>query len=494
VGYVLPLLYMELFVTISTVNQEVERQEDKHAPKLARDLTSGSIPRHLLAFATPMLFINVLQSAYSLINAAWVGHGLGKDALATVTDSMPAVFVLNALAMGMTMATNILVAQYAGARDWYRLQRVVQTSIVGIGVLTLVLLGVGLGAARELLILMQTPIEVRAAATVYLRIFLCSMPLMFGFFLVSSMLRGIGDAKTPVYFQLLSLFLNAVLDPVLMFGWGVPRFGLNGTAYATIIAQAVGFSGLVIYTARHRPIVMPHWRKLGVDWLTARKLIIMGLPVSLQHTVLSISMMLLMSFVNAFGTSVVAAFGGGLRIDNVAFMPALAFGAAVSSLAGQNIGARQPERVQQVFRWGIIMSGGITLVIAIVVFIIPRLLLKGFIESRETEVLNIGAGYLRIMAGTYVLYSVLFVGNGVINGAGQTMWTTLFTVITMLGARLPLAWYLPKLTHSVTGIWWAMLASVGVGALLSTGYYFSGRWKKGSNTNKRDARTRHYEG
>ena len=450
---------------------------DPAAHKLGRDLTTGSIPRHLIAFSMPMLAGSVLQTTYSLVNAFWVGKYLGTEALAAVTVSLPAVFVLISVAAGLTMATNILIAQYAGARDWGRLKSVVQTSIILIGGSSFAFLAVGLSFAHHLLRLINTPPEVLPLAVGYLRIFFWTLPASFGVFLIGSMLRGIGDSQTPVYFQAVSVVLNAVLDPLLMFGWlGFPRLGLNGTAWATVASQMVALVALMLYVPARRPLVTPDWRRLRIDGPTAWLLVLIGFPAMIQQSVVSVSLLVIISFVNRFGAHADAAFGAAIRIDNLAFLPALTIGIAVATVSGQNLGAGQSQRVQQVFRWGMLLSGGISFAISAVAIAFPEVLLRAFIN--EPEVIRIGADYLRIVGITYVLYAFLFVSNGVINGAGYTSWTTLFAVIGLWGVRLPLAATLPHHLHSVKGIWWAMLISVGVSMLLSLAYYATGRWKR----------------
>jgi len=450
---------------------------DPRERQAGRDLTVGSVPRHLVAFSLPMLGGNLLQTAYSLINAFWVGQFLGTTALAAITVSLPAVFVLIALAAGLTLATNILVAQYYGAHDWPQLKRVVQTSIALVGASSCAFLAVGLIIAPRLLTAINTPPPVLPLAIGYLRIFLWTLPFSFGIFLIGSMLRGIGDSKTPVYFQTISVILNAILDPVLMFGWvGFPRLGLNGTATATIISQVVAVIGLVIFVARKRRLVTPDWRRVRIDRAIAWLLVKIGFPAMIQQSVVSISMVVIVSFVSRFGETADAAFGAALRIDQISFLPALTIGMAVSSLAGQNIGARRYARVGEVFWWALLVSGGISGVISVAVISFPQVALRAFVK--QPEVIAIGSGYLRIVGVTYVLYAFLFAANGVINGAGYTSWTTLISVLGLLGVRLPLAAILPQRMHDVRGIWWAMLIGVGASMVLSLAYYFSGRWKK----------------
>lgn len=424
-----------------------------------------------------MLAGSLLQTAYGLINAFWVGKFLGTKALAAVTVSLPSVFVLISVAGGLTLATNIVIAQYVGAHDYPPVKATVQTSVLLIGGSGFVFLLLGQLLASRLLHVIETPPDVLPTALPYLRIFLWTMPLSFGIFLIGSMLRGIGDSQTPVYFQSASVALNAALDPILMFGLlGLPKLGLNGTAWATLIAQIFAMIGLMIYVPARRPLVAPDWRRLRIDssiaWLLAR----IGFPAMIQQSVVSVSLVVIVKFVSRFGTNADAAFGAAVRIDQVSFLPALIIGAAISTLAGQNIGARQYRRVQQVFRWGVAISGAISAVISALVLTFPGLFLRMFVS--DARVIAIGVGYLRIVGITYLLYAVLFAANGVINGAGHTSWTTAFSVVGLWGVRLPLAYILANHLHSVRGIWWGMLISVGVSMVLSVVYYVVGGWKR----------------
>jgi putative MATE family efflux protein len=303
-----------------------------------------------------------------------------------------------------------------------------------------------------------------------------SLPLSFAIFLIGSMLRGIGDSKTPVYFQAVSVLLNATLDPLLMFGWaGFPRLGLNGTAWATLFSQSAAVVSLLVFVAKRHPLVMPDWGCLRPQRDTARLLLTIGLPAMVQQSVVSVSMFGITRFVSAFGSTADAAFGAALRIDQIAFLPALTLGVAVSTLAGQNLGASKPERVGQVFWWGTAVSVLISSIIASAAITVPQVFLRIFLT--DPHVIEIGVGYLRIVGFTYVLYSLMFVSNGVINGAGHTFATTAISMFSLWGIRLPLAWLLARYLHSATGIWIAMLTSVGVGMILSLIYYSTGRWR-----------------
>lgn len=443
-----------------------------------RDLTTGSIARHVIAFSMPMLAGNLIQTAYSLVNAVWVGKFLGTEAMAAITVGFPAVFVLMAFGGGLTLATNILVAQYVGARDWNRLKQTVNTSTVLIGGISLVFVAFGLSTAHLLLRLMSTPPSVMPLATGYLRIFLLCLPSMFGFFLVGSTLRGAGDSKTPLYFQAFSLAMNAALDPVLMFGLvGLPRLGLNGTAVATLISQTLGLAALCLHLQRQHHLVTPDWRHLRADWPTCRLIVKIGFPSVVQQSIVSISMLFVVGFVNSFGERAAAAYGAATRIDQIAFLPAMTIGMAVSTLAGQNIGAGRYDRVNRVFWAAMLLAGGITLMGSALAVAVPQLLLRMFIS--DPDVIGLGVRYLHIVGGCYIFFAILFVSNGVINGAGHTLATTLITLVSLWAVRVPMAAFLSRHMQRVEGIWYAIAISFAASMMSSIGYYLSGRWKRG---------------
>lgn len=442
-----------------------------------RDMTAGSIPRHLVAFAMPMLAGNVIQTAYSIVNAVWVGRGLGKVDLAAVTVGFPILFVLMALAVGITTGTGILVAQFAGARDWDRLRKVVQTSTaMQIGISAGVLI-MGEVFTPAVLKAMHTPANVYPLAVDYMRIVLLGIPWWFGVFLIGSMLRGIGDSKTPLYFQAGALLLNAILDPLLMFGWlGFPKMGLNGAAVATICAQFLGLVALFVHMYRKDHLVAPDWRHLGIDWPTFWLVSKIGLPTVAQQSLVSIGAMFVLGFVNTFGENATAAYGAGMRIDQIAFLPAMTFGTAVSTLVGQNVGARRLDRIKDIFRWAMLMAGGITLCVSVFAIVFPQLLLKMFVD--DPTVMRTGVGYLHIVAFSYVFFAVMFVGNGVLNGSGHTLVTTVISLVGLWCARVPLAAYLTHRMHRVEGVWYAITISSVIAMTISLIFYLSGLWKK----------------
>jgi putative MATE family efflux protein len=448
----------------------------------SRDLTTGSIPRHLIMFSLPMMAGSFLQAAYAIVNAYWVGSRLGAVSLAAVSVSFPLVFLLVAVANGLTLATSILVAQHVGAKAFARVKPVVQNSVLLVAVFSALLIFVGHAFADHVMGLMDTPADVAPLAVSFFKVSLYSLPAMFGVFLLASALRGAGDSYTPLYFQGVGLVLVAILDPLLMFGWlGFPRLGLNGTAIAQALVQSVAVVVLFIYLARKQHLVSPDWAHIGRwwDWATAALTLRIGLPSMLQQAMVSMGAVVVMGLVNYWGSNTTAAFGGAQRLEMIAFMPAMTLSLAASSLAGQNIGARRFDRVQQVFWWGIALSAGITLLVSLLVVTQGHLLMGIFRnEGDDPSVVLIGAHYLQIVGASYVVFAVMFISNGIINGSGHTVFTTIITLIAMWGVRVPVAWYLSQRSlHSVDGVWYGMIVGFVVSCVISLGYYASGKWR-----------------
>ncbi len=444
--------------------------------KFGRDLTTGSIPRHLLVFSLPMLAGTALQTAYSFINAIWVGQFLSKSALAAVTVSFPVVFVLIAIGAGLTLATTILISQHYGGRDLAAVRSVVGNSTVLIAVGGLALMIGGEIFTPHILAAMGTPANVMPLAVGYMRIYLISLPLGFGMFLLRSMLQGIGDSTTPLYYLGGAVLLSTVLDPILMFGWlGAPKLGLNGTAWATIIAHTIALAALVARLRRSDNLVAPRLAFKDFDWSVAWTTIRIGAPSAAQQSLISVSMLFITGIVNSFGEDATAAFGAASRVDQLAFMPAMTFSLAIATLAGQNIGANRHDRIKEILKWGCILSGGVTLVASLLAVCLPRVLLRIF--TSEPAVIDIGDDYLRIVGSGYLFFAIMFVGNGIINGSGHTMVTTLISLLSLWVVRVPLAYMLSG-AIGVDGVWYSIPASFFVSMTVSMAYYATGWWRR----------------
>jgi putative MATE family efflux protein len=448
------------------------------ATPFGKDLTEGSIPRHLLLFSIPMLAGNAMQIGYSLINTIWVGHLVGENAVGAIGVSLPVLYVLFGIAMGMSVATTIVISHYYGAKDYQGLERAAACAFSLCLIIASALTIAGVLSSDFILRLMATPPENFAMASTYLRIILAGFVLFYFGLLVNFMLRGIGDTLTPLAFMSVALGLNAVLDPFFIGGFGpFPHWGLNGAAYATLVSQAAAITVNVAYLNRKKHFIAFDPRKLALDKHLTLLLFKIGFPSMVQQSLVSIGSLFISAFVNAFGSAATNAFGAVGRVDMIAFMPAMSMSMAVSALTGQNLGARKTARVKEVFRWGIVMTSSITILISLVVVLFSRIILMMFGLGNDPKVMEIGVGYMRIVGASYLFFGIMFVSNGVINGAGHTMMTMIFTLLSQWLVRVPASWALSKTGLGLYGIWIAVALSFVVTMTVSLLYYFSGRWK-----------------
>jgi putative MATE family efflux protein len=447
--------------------------------RFGKDLTVGSIPKHLLVFSIPMLLGNLIQIGYSLINTIWVGHLVGEDAVGAAGVSFPVLFVLIGLVMGISMATTILVAQYYGAQDYGMVEKIVSNSFSLSLIIGAALTIAGILSSDFLLRLMKTPPENFAMASSYLKISLAGFILFYLVFLINSILRGMGDTITPLIFMSVGIGINAMLDPFFIGGFGpFPLHGLNGAAYATLLSQATALGISIAYLNRKNHIVAFNPKRLILDKHITFLLFKIGLPAIVQQSLVSFGAMFITTFVNAFGSAATNAFGAVGRVDMVAFMPAMSMSMAAAALTGQNLGAGKPQRVKEIFKWGVIMTSSTTTVISLIVVFFSKLILTMFGLGDDAKVMDIGIAYLHIVGSCYLLFAIMFISNGIINGAGHTMITMTFSLLSLWLIRVPLAWLLSKTSLGIRGIWIAVSLSFAIIMMVSLTYYLSGRWKK----------------
>src|ERR1700761_4034509 len=323
-------------------------------------LTEGSISRGMFRFALPILFANILQSLNGSVNSIWVGRYLGEAALTATSIANMIMFLLIAMAFGVAMAASIIVGQSIGANDMAHAKKIVGTSTTFFAGISIAMAVIGQVICEPLLIAMKAPADALPLAVTYMRVIFLATPLLYMYAFVMSVLRGAGDSKTPFYFMLVSVVFDIGLNPVFIFGVGpIPRFGIAGSALATLVSQAISFTAMIVYLYRQRhPLVLhrDEWSLLRLDWEINATLIKKGIPMSAQMLVLSLSGLLMISIVNRFGVDTAAAYGATIQLWNYIQMPAFAVGMAVSSMAAQNVGARKWDRVASIARVGVLYA------------------------------------------------------------------------------------------------------------------------------------------
>ena len=305
-----------------------------------------------------------------------------------------------------------------------------------------------------------------------MNIYLSGMVLLFGFNGTTSILRGLGDSKTPLVFTVIAAIINTLLDLlfVMVFKWGVAS-----VAIATVIAHGFAFIGAIWYLNKTHPVINFSMKHLQFDWGIFKSCTKIGLPTGFQQSFVAIGMMAVMGIVNGFGTAAIAAYTIALRIDSFAKMPSIAFSSALSTFAGQNLGAFEEARAKQGLMSTLYISGAYSILVTILIVLFGRPLMTLFID--DPQVIKIGQDYLVIVSSFYVLFSIMFSLMGMMRGAGATIVPMMTTVFTLWIVRLPMSiWWSGKI--GVTGIWWALPVSWGIGLVILLVYYSSGKWKR----------------
>ncbi len=443
-----------------------------------KDLTNGHPTRLIIFFALPMLVGNVFQQFYNMVDSWVVGQFVGTTALAAVGASFPIIFLMIALVMGLTMGSNVLIAQYYGAKDMERVRSAIDTTYLVLFWGSLILTVLGLVAAVPILNLLRVPDDVIGQAASYLRIIFSGLILMFGYNGVGAVLRGLGDSMTPLYMLIIATLLNVVLDLtfVLVFHWGV-----EGVAWATVIAQGISLIGSLIYLNLTHELLRTNFRKLRFDkeiFLLSLKI---GLPSGIQQALVAMGMMFISAVVNGFGTTVMAGFTAASRIDAFVGMPSMNISMAVSTFVGQNLGAGKSDRARRGYKAALVIALSITTLLVAILLFFARPLVSIF--TQDQRVIDVGAQYFSIISPFYFAFTIMFVTNGVIRGAGEALIPMFSTLFAMWLIRLPCA---VLFSHSlgVAGIWWAMPTGWLFGMGFSLIYYRSGRWTRKAVTHK----------
>ncbi len=436
-----------------------------------KDLTTGRIGLSIFKFALPMLIGQMFQQLYTFVDQIIVGNFLGKEALAAVGASFPIIFTLIALVIGIASGGTIVISQFFGAKDFRMVKRAIDTVFIMLFIAAIILTAAGYPFIEQIFRLIQLPEELMDQGVAYLSVYIGGLILFFGYNGVAAILRGLGDSITPLYFLILATVLNIGLDLLFIVVWG---WGVEGAAWATLIAQGVAFLAAAIYLDRYHELINFNIRNFAFDKKVFRESMRIGLPTGLQHTFVSLGMMALMGIVNTFGTNVTAAYTAAVRIDSLAVIPAMVFAQALATYVGQNMGAGKLERVNRGLWTTFFMSSAVSVVMTIIVILFKYPLMGWFTE--DTTVINIGGDYLTIVTSFYLIFTSMFIFGSVMRGAGDTLIPMFITLFALWFIRIPAAFALSR-EFGETGIWWSIPSGWTVGLVLTLIYYKMGRWK-----------------
>lgn len=413
-----------------------------------RDLTEGGITKTMLLFALPMIAGNLLQQFYNIADTWVVGHFLGKNPLAAVGSAYTLMTFLTSILIGLCMGSGALFSNLFGERDFERLHRFIAQSFWMIGAIALVLCAVVFLWIDPILTLLRVPGDVYGLLRDYLWVIFMGIPAVFLYNYFACLLRAVGDSATPLVFLGVSAVLNIVLDLLLVAVWPM---GVTGAAVATVIAQVISGIGIAIYTLLCRPALRVSRCHLRLNIAALHEIVQFSFLTCAQQSVMNFGILLVQGLVNTFGTNVMAAFAAAVKIDSFAYMPAQDFGNAFSTFIAQNYGAGKTERIRRGSRSAVLSSSIFCLLISAVVFVLAEPLMQLFVSARETEVIRIGAQYLRIEGAFYIGIGLLFLLYGYYRAIRKPGMSLVLTLIS-LGLRVMLAYALAPMMGEI-GIW-----------------------------------------
>jgi len=441
-------------------------------------LLEGPILKSILTLAIPIVLANVLQSAYQVIDAFWVGR-LGGAAVAAVSISFPVMFLMIALGMGLAMAGSTLIAQYRGAANDSMVAHVAAQTLNMVAALSLTLGVLGYFATPALLRLMGVGPDVYPGALGFMRISFVALLFNFTFFVFQSIMRGVGRPNLPVYIVAVTVILNFILDPLFIFGWGpIPAAGVMGAALATLATQVLAaLVGMIVLRAgRHGVHLQP--RDFIPDLVYMKRAFYLGAPASVEQSARALGLMVLIFLVTSFGTQTVSAYGVGSNIVQVVIIPAFGLAMALSVLVGQNIGAGNIERAARIGRLGTQLAFWILTVIGAIVFVFAREF-SAFFVPNDPGVIAASAHFLKIMALAWGFMGIQITVIGVLRAAGNMVTTMMLTITTQWVIQFPLAYILSKHTGlHADGVWWASPITNVLSAIVALAVYARGDWKK----------------
>ena len=442
-------------------------------------MKSGSVTGKLLRLAWPVMASQLLQTMYNLADAFWLGK-LGRQSLVAPTISMNVVFIAIALGMGLGGAGTTLVSQFRGAGRNEMAERAGGQTFILLAGIGLLLGIVGFIFTPQVLSLLNTPADSYQQSLVYMRWVFAGLPLLFPFFVYQGISTGLGNTIAPLQISLVTVILNALLDPLLIFGAGpIPALGVTGAAAATVfchgLASAIGtvrlFRGESGFRLSGR-VVRPERKMLA-------RLLSIGIPISIGQTGTSLGFTVLIGIVNSFGSSVTAAFGVGNRIINLALVPAMGLSQANAAAVGQCLGAGLHERAGKSTIRALLLIGLILLPVAIPMFLFGSTISRLFVD--DPAVMEIARTMFRITTPSVYAFGFVTVLFGSFQGSGYTLPVMVLNLARLWVLRIPFAYLLAFHTGlGRDGLWWAMFISNTLTALAGGVWFATGSWKRKS--------------
>lgn len=461
-----------LYYALSLFNNGNRMAENN---KIVRDLTQGNVAKTMIDFAMPLFFSSLLVTLYNVVDMVVIGHVEGKNGLGALTIGTEILHFLYFVGMGFSNAGQVIVAQLTGAGEKERVSRVIGTLLTFHFIAALVMMALSLIFSGQILSLMKTPDAIRQETASYFRICLYGLLPTYGYNVISSVLRGMGDSRHPLLFVAISTVLNIVLDLLFICWW---KLGAAGAALATVISQTVSFVLAFAFMYRLRD----HFGfdfKLKSFKMTAdafSPLMKLGLPMLFQSASISFSMLLVNRWINGYGLVAAAMTGVGNKISLIVNVVNVSFGTAAGSMIGQCIGAEKYNRVPKILGVSLAINSAISFVMAVAVIVVPRWVFGLF--TSDTDVLDMAMTYIPVALLLFLGSALRSPMMGLINGSGNFNLNLIVAILDGIIIRIGISWVLGFLCgFGVYGFWYGN-AIAGLMPFFIGGVYFvTGAWR-----------------
>lgn len=444
------------------------------------DMTTGRPWEKILLFTFPMLLGNIAQQLYNTVDSVVVGKYIGDNALAAVGSAGPIVNLLLVLFIGISVGAGVMVSQYFGGKKREELSRTIGNCIVLTAVASVFIMIVATLAARPLLELLNTPDSIIDWCTSYLRIMFLGVAGMAYYNILCGVLRGMGDSVSALVYLVIASILNIILDVLFVAKFNM---GVGGVALATAIAQGISAILCVRKLMTMSEFFDFKVKYFKLDKNIALNIVRLGLPSGVTQAIMSMAMLLVQSLTNSFGEQMIAANVIVMRVDGFAMLPNFSFGTAMTTYAGQNVGAGKYDRVSKGAKQGTIMAMGISAVITAIIVIFGKYLMGIFTDT--ASLVDLAMNMMRILAVGYIAVAVTQSLSGVMRGAGDTVTPMWISIVQTIIIRVPLAYGMVYLTKSEAFpqgrrecVFISLLISWILGATLTAIFYRRGKWKK----------------
>lgn len=428
--------------------------------------------KEFLRFLLPMLASNILQSLFGTVNNIYLGQMIGVDALAAVTVFFPIMFGFIALVMGLSSGASVLIGQAFGAGDAGKVKAVAGTALSIALWFALAIALIGSLLAGELLVALGTPANIMLEATAYARVTMLSMPLTYAVILLTSMMRGVGDAVTPLLALVIYTLIGLVVTPAMIAGWfGLPQLGVASAAWASVVSSVLTIAWLYPHLrTRHHALAFDRdfLRAMWPDGRILRLVLRIGIPASLSMMVMSVAELVLLGLVNSYGSQATAAYGAVGQVMSYAQFPALSIAISVSIFGAQAIGRGQADQIGAIVSTGLRMNLWLTGGLAALGYLFARPLMALFIT--DAAVLDLAQGMLYIALWSTVPFGMATTFSGAVRSGG-TVWTPLaISSFAILAVEVPSAIYLSHCL-GIEGVWMAYPIAFCTMFLLQMSYY-----------------------